>query len=261
MMIAPQGAAEADDARAVSAASPFDKRRARVRDAAMLTALALSIGQLGDRRLLAVLAKSLTVTLALLATLGAALWFAVRWAVREWLAAGDGLAGLAGIAAAITGVALAWLLWRAIAIAVIGLFADDVVIAVEARHYPGALASARRVPLAASAAMSLGSAARSILANLAASPLYLLLLVTGVGTPIGFFVINAWLLGRDLGDMVAIRHIDRGALSVERRATRGSRWLLGGAGTALLLVPFVNLVAPVLGAAMATHLFHRRSTR
>ena len=39
------------------------------------------------------------------------------------------------------------------------------------------------------------------------------------------------------------------------------RALLGAASTALFLVPVVNLLAPVLGAAMATHLFHRRLSK
>jgi uncharacterized protein involved in cysteine biosynthesis len=43
-----------------------------------------------------------------------------------------------------------------------------------------------------------------------------------------------------------------------RRATKGQRFLLGLADATLFLIPFVNLAAPVLGAAMATHLFHGR---
>jgi CysZ protein len=226
----------------------------------MLTALALSLAQLGDPRILRVLAKSLAVTLALLATLGVALWFAAR-EVALWLGAGGALSGLAGLAGVLAGVALGWLLFRAIAIAAVGLFADEVVEAVEARHYPAALASARRLPFARSLAMGAGSAGRAILVNLLASPLYLLLLVTGVGTAIGFFVVNALLLGRDLGDMVAVRHVAPEQLAAHRRATRPRRWMLGAIGTALLLVPFVNLLAPVLGAAMVTHLYHRSSRR
>ncbi len=106
--------------------------------------------------------------------------------------------------------------------------------------------------------MGAGSAARAILWNVAAIPLYVLLLATGIGTPIGFFAVNAALLGRDLGDMVAARHRAPAELLAFRNATRIPRLLLGASGTALLLIPFVNLLAPVLGAAMATHVFHRR---
>jgi CysZ protein len=222
----------------------------------VLHAFLLSLAQLGDRRILAVLAKSLALTIVLLATLGAGLWWmateAARWAGWEsW-------SGIAGIAALLAGVALGWLIFRAVAIFAVGLFADEVVAAVEARHYPQALARARPVPLGRSVAIGLGAAGRMVAVNLLALPLYLLLLVTGVGTPIGFFAVNAFLLGRDLSDMVAVRHVSPPELPWFRRATRLPRLALGAIGTALLLLPVVNLLAPIVSAAMATHLFHRR---
>ncbi len=223
----------------------------------MIAAFLLSIGQLGDRRILAVLAKSLAVTLVLLATLGVGLWYAAEAGAR-WAGLDGTTSGIAGFLAVLAGLAIGWLIFRALAIAVIGIFADEVVAAVEAKHYPDALATARPVPFARSLAMGAGSVARAILWNVAAIPLYILLLATGIGTPIGFFAINALLLGRDLGDMVAARHRPANALPAFRAATRLPRLMLGGAGTALLLIPIVNLVGPVLGAAMATHLFHRR---
>jgi len=226
----------------------------------VIAAFLLSLGQLGDRRILAVLSKSLALTFALLATAGVGLWFGAR-ALARWAGINAIGGDLAGAAAVLGGVALGWLIFRALAIAVVGLFADDVVAAVEAKHYPAALASAKPVPLARGLAMGAGSAGRAVLWNIVAIPLYLILLATGVGTAIGFFVVNAALLGRDLGDMVAARHRPAAALPAFRQATRGPRLLLGATGTALLLVPFVNLVAPVLGAAMATHMFHRRLSK
>ncbi|MFD1788003.1 EI24 domain-containing protein [Sphingomonas floccifaciens] len=226
----------------------------------MIAAFFLSVGQLGDRRILAVLAKSLALTFALLATAGVGIWFGVR-ALAGWMGISAVGGDLAGAAAVLAGVALGWLIFRALAIAVIGIFADDVVAAVEAKHYPAALASAKPVPFARGLAMGGGSAARAVLWNVAAAPLYLILLATGVGTAIGFFVVNALLLGRDLGDMVAARHRQAAALPAFRQETRAARLLLGAIGTALLLIPFVNLLAPVLGAAMATHVFHRRLSK
>jgi len=105
--------------------------------------------------------------------------------------------------------------------------------------------------------MGLRSAGRVVLVNLVMLPVYLLLLATGIGTAAAFFVVNGWLLGRDLGDMVAARHLDRAGTDQWRRATAPRRFLLGLGNTALFVVPVVNLLAPVLGAAMATHLFHR----
>lgn len=220
----------------------------------MIRAFILSVAQLGDRAILGVLARSLVVTLVLFVVLGAGAWWLADALVAR--AAGTHSGALAGIAATVTFALLLWFAFRAVAVAVVGVFADAVVEAVERRHYPQALASARAVPLPRSLAMGVGSAARFALVNLVLLPVYLALLVTGVGATLLFFAVNAWLLGRDLGDMVAARHLPRAAMRGWRKATGGRRFLLGLAGTGLFVVPGVNILAPVLGAAMATHLFH-----
>lgn len=227
--------------------------RAVTRDI-MLRALALSIGQLGDPAILRVLAKSLGVTLALFVALG----FGVFALLRHWLAgfAGGYDDGLAGVAAVAIFVLAAWLLFRVVAIAVLGVFGDDVVAAVEARHYPAAHAAARPAGIGRSLRMGVGSAARAIVVNLLMVPVYLALLFTAVGPAVAFFLVNGWLLGRDLGEMVASRHMDDAAMRAWRKATGGRRFALGLAGTGLFVVPLVNLFAPILGAQLATHLFH-----
>ncbi|WP_375272912.1 EI24 domain-containing protein [Sphingomonas sp.] len=219
----------------------------------MFQALLLSLAQLGDPAIRRVLAKSLGVTLAIFAVLGAAIWRGLDLALSGWRYHG----ALAGVAASALTLLALWLLFRAVAVLVVGLLADDVVAAVERRHYPAALASARAVPLHHSLRMGLGSAARFLIVNLAMTPVYIALLVTGVGTAAAFFVVNAWLLGRDLTDMVASRHLPAAAVRDWRKANAARAFLLGLAGTGLFVVPLVNLLAPVLGAAMATHLFHR----
>lgn len=218
----------------------------------MLRALLLSIGQLGDPPVLRVLAQSLAVTLALFAALALGLWWLVDAALAGWAYHG----AMAGLAAVMATALAFWLLFRAIAILVVGLFADRIVAAVERRHYPAAATEARDVSLARGLTMGLGSATRFVLVNLLLLPVYLALLVTGVGTAALFFLVNAWLLGRDLGDMVAARHLPRAAMRDWRAATGGRHFVLGLAGTALFVVPLLNVLAPVLGAAMATHLYH-----
>lgn len=226
----------------------------------MIHGLILSLGQLFDRPIVRVLFKSLALTLLLFVALGFGLWIAMdRLAgfANEWMGLGTAAGTLADVATLLLFVLGWWLLFRAVAIAVVGIFADEVVAAVEAKHYPEAHAAARDVPLGRSVAMGVGSALRAIGFNLLLSPLYLMLLITGVGTALAFFVVNAWLLGRDLGDMVAARHIPYAQLAEWRHGTRLRRFALGAVGTGLFLVPLVNLVAPVLGAALATHMFHR----
>ncbi|KQT32311.1 hypothetical protein ASG29_10900 [Sphingomonas sp. Leaf412] len=220
----------------------------------MIRAFLLSLAQLGDRAVLGVLAKSLAVTLALFVAGGALAWWGIDAALARYAWHG----AMAGAAAIVLTVLGAWLLFRAVAIGVVGVFADGVVEAVERRHYPGALAGARPVPFHRGVAMGLASAGRVVAVNVALAPVYVALLVTGVGTAALFLLVNGWLLGRDLGDMVAARHLPKGALKAWRGETTGRRFLLGLAGTVLLLVPVLNILAPVLGAAMATHLYHGR---
>ena len=226
----------------------------------MIHAFFLSLGQLFDRPVLAVFVKSILLTLVLFAAVSVGMWFGMH-ALADWLAlwlgGWSGSDAFADIATIVLVILAHWLMFRAIAVAVVGIFADEVVAAVEKKYYPAAHAQAQDVPLARSLAMGLGSAARLIVVNLLFSPIYLILLITGVGTAVAFFLVNSWLLGRDLGDMVAARHMGRGELPKWRKRTSISRFALGAAGTGLFLVPVLNLIAPVLGAAMATHAFHR----
>lgn len=221
----------------------------------MLRALTLSVGQLGDRAILRVLIRSLLVTLAIFAALGLGLYYGLHW-LFDALVGSDYGGGLAGAAAVVLMVLGAWLLFRVVAIAVIGLFGDEVVAAVEARHYPAAHAAARAVGLSRSIRMAAGSAARTIAINLLIVPVYIALLFTAIGPAIAFFLVNALLLGRDLSDMVASRHMDDATMRGWRKATRAQRFVLGLVGTGLFVVPFLNLFAPIIGAGMATHLFH-----
>ncbi|MDP1027495.1 EI24 domain-containing protein [Sphingomonas sp. KR1UV-12] len=222
----------------------------------MLRYLFLSIGQLGDRAVLAVLAKSLALTLALFAVLGAGLWWLIQALTGKWL--GDGAAPFVGFLVILVVIASMWLLFRAVAVASVGLFADEIVVAVERKHYAAALERARSLPFHQAASLAVRSAVRVIAVNLLLLPIYVMLLLFGVGTGIAFLLVNGWLLGRDLGDMVAVRHLDGKGVKRSRGETAGQRFLLGLGATVLLTIPIVNLVAPLLGAAMATHLFHAR---
>jgi CysZ protein len=222
----------------------------------VLPAFARALGQLGDRRVLAVLAKSMGVTLAIFAALALALWRGAALGVERYAA---GWGELGGLAALVLALIAGWLLFRVLALAVLQFFADEVVRAVEARHYPAEAATARDLSFAEDARNALGGIGRALLANALALPVALLLLVTGVGPALVFWGVNAWLLGRELMDMVWLRH--RPSADAAPPLSRLTRLALGGIVAAMLLVPFVNLLAPVLGAAAATHLVHSRRVR
>ena len=223
----------------------------------MLRALSLTLGQIGDPAILRVIAKSLALTLLIFAGLGVIAVYAARALVAAYGWGAD--AGFAAAALAGIGVAVgAWLLFRAVAIPVIGLFADAVVAAIEARHYPAAASAARQATVRLSARLALASLARLILFNLLALPVYAALLFTAIGPLVLFLIINALLLGRDLGEMVAVRHLDSPSRKHWLRVTRGQRAIMGGIVTGIFMIPIVNLIAPIVGAGMATHLFHGR---
>lgn len=224
----------------------------------MIRAFFLSLGDLTDPAILRVFAKTILLTLVVFLLLGAGLWFATRWLVIDQLGWDETSGNLAAISGFLAMLLFGWVLFRAIAVAVIWLFGDDIVIAVERRHYPEALATAQHVPVARSLALGLRSAWRALLVNILLIPAYVLLLVTGFGTPLLFYAANGWLLGADLDEMVAARHLSNPEMKQWARDTRWTRWDLGLIIAALLSVPLVNLIAPVLGAAMATHQFHRR---
>ena len=212
--------------------------------------------------MLGVLVKSAALTLAIAVSLGFALWGAMGAALDAWIVPNlpaDYGGAVRDLVAASAGLIGGWLLFRIVALAVLQFFADDVVRAVEARHYPAEAAAARDLPLAEDARNALGGVLRAVAVNLVALPLALVLLATGIGTALLFWAVNAWLLGRELTDMVWLRH--RSGPDAAPPLSALTRFTLGGIVAAMLLVPFVNLLAPVLGAAAATHLVHSRGGR
>ncbi|WP_331458799.1 MULTISPECIES: EI24 domain-containing protein [unclassified Sphingopyxis] len=213
-------------------------------------AFLLALRDLPSPRVIRILAQSLALTLLIFAAAGAAIFFGVRWALAHWRWLDGASLDMAGVLIALALVVGSWLLFRAVAIVVVGLFADAIVADVEGRHYAAAASRAVDVGWRQNIALALASLGRLIVGNLLALPLYIVLLVTGIGTPILALAVNALLLGRDLEAMVLARHPDR------PRFDRPTRWSLGLLSAASFLVPVANLLAPILSAAMAVHLLH-----
>ena len=208
----------------------------------------LSFQSLSDRRVAAVMIKVVLLTIVSFLLLGVGLWFALQW-LFAWLNVNDDgfWSGLLSVAIIVlSGV----LLFRVVAVAITWIFADDIIDAVEDRYYPRHAAFGKRPSLGTGLQMAIKSITRVVGYNLLALPIYLLLLFTGVGTAIAFLLINALLLGRDLEDMLIARHGAKGAMN------KLPRLMLGLIGTAGMLVPFINLLVPVLATAMAVHLVH-----
>ena len=157
---------------------------------------------------------------------------------------------------------LAWyLLFPAVVTGVMSLFMEQIAGAVEAEWYPGAIGT-RSSPLLEALWNGLQFAATAIALNLLALIPYLILLILGgIGAPLLFLGLNGYLIGREFFEMVALRHMDRRAVIRFRREVRGPVFQTGLLVAALFLVPIANLFAPIVGAAMMTHMFHSLKDR
>lgn len=219
----------------------------------MIQALMLSFQSLSDRRVAAVLVKIIFLTIVSIVILGIGLWFALQW-VFGWLNVNDG-GFWSGLLSGAMIILFSILLFRAVAVTMTWVFADDIIDAVEDRHYPRQAAFGKRPSLGTGLQMAVRSIVRVLGYNLLALPLYLLLLFTGVGTAIAFLLINALLLGRDLEDMLIARHGAKGAMN------KLPRLMLGLIGTVGMLVPLVNFLVPILATATAVHLVHSGNSK
>jgi hypothetical protein len=226
----------------------------------MIRAFILALSDLSDRRILTILLQALAITAIIFLLFGALLIWSLTGADPcAWVGAGScPLGGLAGGGSAVAATVIgAWLLFPVVAVGVVTCFADRIAAAVELRHYPDAAAIAQPVGIGRGIGMGLRSASRLLLFNLLAAPFYLLLLVTGVGPFVLFVIVNGVAFGRDLAELAAARHGDRQSRRAWLKSTRGEQNLMGTMVSAMFLIPLFNLVAPVVGTAMAIHLFHR----
>ena len=225
----------------------------------MIRALGLAIVDLATARVLAIMLQAVAISLAFFALLaGALVWLLSGADPCVFLGLSSCPLGIGGgtIGGIVLTVLAAWFLYPAVAIAVITTFADRIAAAVEERHYPEAAKFARRTGAASGLVIGLKSAARLVLFNLVALPFYLLLLVTGVGPFILFVIVNGIAFGRDVGELAAARHGDRPSRRAWLKHSRGQQHLIGVSVSVLFLVPFANLIAPVIGIGAGIHLFN-----
>ncbi|TCH97050.1 cysteine biosynthesis protein CysZ [Roseococcus sp. SYP-B2431] len=216
---------------------------------ALLASLLLPLRQLDDRAFLAPLLKG-----ALGAALGcAALIVLGGWGAEALLGQTGWLGSYSGVLGGMLALIVAVWLFVPLLLAVASLFLDDVASAVEARFYPS-LPPARGASLAAQGRAGLGLAARVLLWTLLALAATLAVPPFGV---VLFPVVATVSLGQGLFEGVAWRRMGVAEARALRRRLGLPVYVLGGALAALALVPVLNLLVPVLGAAAMTHLLHR----
>ncbi|WP_249171793.1 EI24 domain-containing protein [Erythrobacter sp. JK5] len=215
----------------------------------VIASLLKAIRQLADPAVVRVAAKSIAITVLIFVLAGFVLYYALVLGLARVGLDGGGLAG--ATAAVLIALVAFWFLFRVVALGVLQFFADEIVAAVEARHYPDAAKRATPLPFRRDLANSLRGIGRALLFNLIALPIAILLVFTAIGPAIVFLLVNAVLLGRELTDMAWLRHC--GDPPGPTPVSGIQRFALGGAIAAMMLVPFAGLLAPIIGAAAGTH--------
>ncbi|HUC73126.1 MAG TPA: EI24 domain-containing protein, partial [Stellaceae bacterium] len=144
---------------------------------------------------------------------------------------------------------LSWLRFPAVAALIMGFFLDRVAAAVEALDYPGH-EPPRDQPWGKMIAVTLPLSGTTIILNLLALPIYLLL--PGINLVL-FLALNGYLFGWGYFEVVTLRRLDPGTAKALRhgfcRASL-SRWV---AIAGLFALPSVDLLAPVIATAFMVH--------
>lgn len=207
-----------------------------------------------------VLWKTLGLTLLLLVGLWVTIrqiFFTLAWPWMEQILPGmPGMPDWAGwlgiVAAIVAGLGLALVLALMIApvtALVAGIFLDDVADVVEREDYPGE-PQGTALPLGRAVVASLKFLGVVILGNIIA---LLLLFVPGINL-IAFFVINAYLLGREFFEFAAMRYRSEAEAKALRSQYGVTVFLAGLVIAAFLAIPLLNLLTPLFAAAMMIHL-------
>ena len=212
----------------------------------MLSAFAKALAQFGDPAF----RRPIGWSLGLAALAFAALWLALGFILQHttitaWPWINTAIEVLGGLAA----IVLTFLLFPGVVAAVLSLFAERIIRAVEQRHYP-ALPPPREQPLLEQIALALRFLGVVVLLNLLVLPLYLVPVVNALI----FYALNGYLLGREYFEMVAPRRLDSEPRRELWRRRRLGFFLAGVAFAFLSTLPLVNLLAPALAAAAMTHL-------
>lgn len=217
----------------------------------LISAFWQAIAQLRDRRVLNILLMALAI--AVIATGPFLILIIAVAAIIDWLPLPAGIGG--------EGSWISWssrLFWTylisPLTVAIIGALLDSIVNAVEAKHYPD-LPSVRRRSLSDTILYAI----RFLFLMLGVSIVaWLCTWITGLSATIVFMVGSGYLIAREYFETVALRRMDEFDAKKAVSDNLPTLWVAGIVVALGLTVPVLNLIAPLVGAAAFTHLFHTR---
>jgi uncharacterized protein involved in cysteine biosynthesis len=212
----------------------------------MLGAFVKALAQLRERTFWRVVRNSLLITAATFIGLYLVVWLVlshVSIAETWWI---DILVDVLG---GLTVIALTWFLFPAIISLVMSFYLERIIDTVEQRYYPQ-LPPPTPLPLWQNVGVALKFTAVTVLVNLIVLPLYL---IPGLNVII-FYGMNGYLLSREYFELVALRRLTPAKARPLRRSNALRLFIAGLLITALLTIPLVNLLAPLIAAAFMVHL-------
>jgi uncharacterized protein involved in cysteine biosynthesis len=232
----------------------------------MFAALSKVVAQFSDPAFRGVLLRALAASTALFVVVWICAWLGLSWTgamLSDWIAAQDVSGGVVTAlqwllgALSVAGILVAsFLLFPATTAVILSFLLEDIAAAVERRHYPG-LPATRAQPIMETLRAALAFAGVTILLNLLALPLYLLLLFVPPFNLFVFYGLNGYLLGREYFELVAVRRLDEPLARRLRRRYRGRVFMAGVIVALLLTLPLVNLVAPIMATGLMVHVFEQ----
>jgi len=223
----------------------------------MFESIARGWGDLFRPGSMKVLIKGVALALVLLI----ALWVGLVWLIGlflpdtitlPWIGEVDWIGSAIGFASFGVMILASVFLMAPVTSIFTGFFLEDVAEMVETAHYPH-LPAVRNLSLAESLGDTLRFFGVILGANLLALIIYPFVIPLA---PVLFLGLNGYLLGREYFQMAAQRRMHRDEARAFYDANRGTVWMTGAIMALPLSVPILNLVVPVVGAAVFTHLFH-----
>ena len=212
----------------------------------MVKALLLALGDLFSPEFRVVLFRALGLTLALfLVVMILAQFILVTLTNFSWPWA-DELLGI-GLGLALF-VAFFFLMGPVTAIFA-GFFLDQVAALVEQRHYPSDPPGSV-LPMINSILFALKFFVLVLAVNLAVLPVVIL----GVGA-VALVAANAYLIGREYFEMVAMRHLPAADAREVRKQNGPAIFFAGLVPAVFSLIPVLNLAVPLFATSYFTHLF------
>ena len=220
-----------------------------------------ALWQIGDQRFRRVLMLGIGLSVSVLAVATLGIFLLIRWGfgsetsvplIGQMTWASDVMSWASVLAMLVMSI----FLMIPVASAIISLFLEHVVQAVEDKHYPD-LPTVAGMPLGEAFFDMVNFLLVLLAANLIALLLYALFFPVA---PFIFWGLNGFLLGREYFQMVATRRLGRAEAKALRKRHTGKIWLAGTLVAVPLSVPLVNLVIPILAVATFTHLFHQLAT-